>query len=400
MQAEEFYTWLTEESSPFVDCMFSLCDLEANWETIEFPEWFYFVCIIAVLTEEEVLKLLFFWYDHDKNGFIERHELFNMTEQLHGTVGGDLKNALEVVKVDEDGRIGFKELILANKEFPHLLFPIFRTQANVWRHTFTDSFWIHQRVVIGESQWSEATKPCRNTIRHIHDWKARNYRAMRFHPAVGKSGSLWHFAFGNMFKVPEQRVPMQQGAGFISVEGTDLTGLIMSAGGKVGGQDSDLKKQQDETQDENDGRRERRAERGKKRLEVNVSRIAIAMGLVSLVLVIVVLLLYCLWECFAVYHSLCIMHNASLHCTTPLYHSPCTTHQGQRKKAGGNSGTAETTDGPDQALLLKDGASAGRKRKKKGGVKTSKVVADDGDVADGPKAMLDGPNKIQLAPLT
>ena len=125
--------------SPFIDCMFALCDLEANLKNITFEDWFYFTCIIAVLTEEEVLKLLFFWYDTDKNGFIERHELFSLTEQLHGRVAGDLKSALDVVKVDEDGRITFQYLKIANDEFPHLLFPIFRVQANVWRHSFTDS---------------------------------------------------------------------------------------------------------------------------------------------------------------------------------------------------------------------------------------------------------------------
>jgi hypothetical protein len=41
-------------------------------------------------------------------------------------------------------------------------------QANIWRHTVTDEFWIAQRIKIGNEQWYASKAGCRECER-FHD---------------------------------------------------------------------------------------------------------------------------------------------------------------------------------------------------------------------------------------
>jgi Ca2+-binding EF-hand superfamily protein len=129
MDRKDFFAWITENPSPFINKMFGLCDIDTDWEELTFEEWCTFVTVISILTEEELLKFLYFCYDKDKNGFLEMQEVEIMIEQLHErTIGGDLQIAMEqiVIPEEDDGRITWKFFLSIHREYPHLFFPIFK----------------------------------------------------------------------------------------------------------------------------------------------------------------------------------------------------------------------------------------------------------------------------------
>jgi len=105
---------------------------------------------------EEVLKFAFFVFDKDKNGFIEKGELDELTNLLHQE--GVTSNVLEALKkfdFNGDGKIDFKEFAMLNKQFPMVIYPAFRLQKNMMNYTLGQAFWTNQRGKLGDERDQE-----------------------------------------------------------------------------------------------------------------------------------------------------------------------------------------------------------------------------------------------------
>jgi Ca2+-binding EF-hand superfamily protein len=81
----------------------------------------------------EILKMIFYVYDADKEGYIDAQELKNMMNMLHEieapeTVEGTVKKAWQNLEFSADNKVDFKEFALISKQFPAIMEPAFKLQ--------------------------------------------------------------------------------------------------------------------------------------------------------------------------------------------------------------------------------------------------------------------------------
>ena len=81
----------------------------------------------------EILKMIFYIFDSDKEGYIDAVELKRAMNLLHDveapeTVTGTTKQAWVNLEFASDNKVDFKEFTVISKKFPAILNPAFKTQ--------------------------------------------------------------------------------------------------------------------------------------------------------------------------------------------------------------------------------------------------------------------------------
>ena len=101
--------------------------------SINFSDFLTLVMSYCMFEPPEILKLIFYVFDSDKEGFIDAQELKNAMNLLHGieapeTVEGTVKKAWNNLEFASDNKVDFKEFELLSKKFPAIFEPAFKLQ--------------------------------------------------------------------------------------------------------------------------------------------------------------------------------------------------------------------------------------------------------------------------------
>lgn len=155
---DEFFKCIHEKHTTFGDAIFDLIDCDDSG-VLDFSEFVTACGTYCMFGPEEVLKFAFFVFDKDKNGFIEKAELDELTELLHQEgVTSNVKEALKKFDFNGDGKIDFKEFQQLNKQFPMIMYPAFRLQKNMMFYTLGQKFWTDQRGKLGDERAQELAR--------------------------------------------------------------------------------------------------------------------------------------------------------------------------------------------------------------------------------------------------
>ncbi|OQR88178.1 hypothetical protein ACHHYP_07281 [Achlya hypogyna] len=173
---DEFFRSVNEERTAVGDAVFALIDIDGSGE-LDFSEYVEALGAFCLLNTEEILKFCFFVFDQDKNGTIEDAELAALLEVLHADGGtSNMKDALEKFQFNADGKIDFREFQSLNEQFPTLLYPVYRLQENLKRHSMGTSWWAKRAAVL-QAIKDEKDKPEGETKEAL-EAKRRSQRAL------------------------------------------------------------------------------------------------------------------------------------------------------------------------------------------------------------------------------
>lgn len=165
----------------------SICEaLEITFDAegqINFSDFLTLLLSYCMFEPPEILKLLFYTYDEDKEGFIDAVELKRAMNTLHeieapNTVEGSVKNAWRHLEFADDGKIDFKEFQHMSLQFPAILEPAFKVQNYMISGLLGQTWWDRKKRRVqdekdeADRKWKKeqakkAAKAKRKETRHI-----------------------------------------------------------------------------------------------------------------------------------------------------------------------------------------------------------------------------------------
>ena len=95
------------------------------------------------------LTVLFYLFDKKKTGYVDRDELKHFIIALHG---GEVKSnaQLGLSRIEEKPRHDFKDIRVLHRDFPYLLYPVFRLQISMMRVSFGEAWWENKKILLTE----------------------------------------------------------------------------------------------------------------------------------------------------------------------------------------------------------------------------------------------------------
>ncbi|KAG5184504.1 hypothetical protein JKP88DRAFT_181195, partial [Tribonema minus] len=131
-----------EPKSTVGQALFALIDTD-DPDKIEFGEFVQqAVCTFACLSPAEMLRFAFMVYDKDKSGVMEVEQLHDFIWKLHNSdVSNNVQHAMQDLTLDELGRLPFDSFKLLNKQYPQVMYPLFRLQQNTMRFVMGPKWW-------------------------------------------------------------------------------------------------------------------------------------------------------------------------------------------------------------------------------------------------------------------
>ena len=88
--------------------------------------------------------VLFYLFDKKKTGYVDRDDLKHFIIAIHGgTVKSNAQLGLQ--RVEEKPRHDFKDLRILHRDFPHILYPVFRLQLSMMRVSLGEEWWDGKR---------------------------------------------------------------------------------------------------------------------------------------------------------------------------------------------------------------------------------------------------------------
>jgi len=268
---DEFFKCIHERHTTFGDAIFDLIDCDDSG-VLDFSEFVIACGTYCMFGPEEVLKFAFFVFDKDKNGFIEKGELDELTNLLHQE--GVTSNVLEALKkfdFNGDGKIDFKEFAMLNKQFPMVIYPAFRLQKNMMNYTLGQAFWTNQRGKLGDERDQELQRVERLKDRerqrllrikkreikgrmgffsyYLCPWKRGRYVTLEEEPKIKEES-----AFDQALKTHKHDHSSEAGDGHGPEEGGGVAGGNLTAAGKE-------QRKKDREADRKDRDKKSRAER-------------------------------------------------------------------------------------------------------------------------------------------
>jgi hypothetical protein len=210
------------------DCIFELCDLEGDWKEMNINQFVMFVVSASMFAEAEILKMIFYNYDRDGNGFVELEEMESMIENLHGVEGSGHAAGLGMEQnismmharprefVD---KFTWPEFQSINVEFPHLFFPAFTFHIAIRTKTFGQLFWSRQQAVALAARTYEADTAKRQCTAALETQRQNRLSNLHSHYADNSNAcaaALWtlnYFLCITLFKTtwcmrksPQERI--------------------------------------------------------------------------------------------------------------------------------------------------------------------------------------------------
>lgn len=93
--------------------------------------------------------VLFYLFDKKKTGYVDRDDLKHFIIGVHG---GTIKSnaQLGLHRIEEKPRHDFKDLRILHRDFPHLLYPVFRLQLSMMRVSLGEAWWDSKKLQLAE----------------------------------------------------------------------------------------------------------------------------------------------------------------------------------------------------------------------------------------------------------
>eukprot|EP00602_Paraphysomonas_sp_CaronLab_P009762 CAMPEP_0185026354 /NCGR_PEP_ID=MMETSP1103-20130426/10381_1 /TAXON_ID=36769 /ORGANISM="Paraphysomonas bandaiensis, Strain Caron Lab Isolate" /LENGTH=268 /DNA_ID=CAMNT_0027559907 /DNA_START=120 /DNA_END=926 /DNA_ORIENTATION=+ len=149
----DFYAKIVKHQRNFFsDAMLEFIEAD-NHNHISFGEFMEYICIFCLFEKYDMLRFLFYILDKKKTGTIDARELKSCLYSLHD---GELKsNAVlgfaEIAKLPTvDGRIGFREVAILHRRYPHIMYPVFRLQICLQRVGLGEKWWENRKIILSE----------------------------------------------------------------------------------------------------------------------------------------------------------------------------------------------------------------------------------------------------------
>ena len=119
-----------EPRTLFVETIFELSDV-IDLNRIEYGPLFYTIASFCMFELEEMVKVIFFMFDKDKNGDINKEDMMTFLKILHNqnVLKKNIQTSLESFEVKRDGTIEFLPVVRWCRRFPSVLEPGFRLQG-------------------------------------------------------------------------------------------------------------------------------------------------------------------------------------------------------------------------------------------------------------------------------
>mmetsp|Transcript_16683 Transcript_16683/g.25085 ORF Transcript_16683/g.25085 Transcript_16683/m.25085 type:complete len:275 (+) Transcript_16683:92-916(+) len=173
---KDFFDKIVEEDRTFFgDAVVDFVEPDSH-DVLNFGEFMEVICIFSLFEKYDVLRFLFYLFDKKKSGYIDRDELKHFIISLHG---GQVKSNAQMglasieEKKTSDGRFAFRELAVLHRQFPHLLYPVFRLQTSMMRESFGESWWEKRKILLGEEARLLRAKEKKHTSNKKEDEAAK-----------------------------------------------------------------------------------------------------------------------------------------------------------------------------------------------------------------------------------
>jgi Ca2+-binding EF-hand superfamily protein len=167
IRREDFFVKIVEEPRTFFgDSIFDFIDCDAQ-DVVTFGEFVETICLFSLFERNDVLRckfcscsslssifldcwtVLFYLFDKKKTGYVDRDELKHFIVALHG---GEVKSnaQLGLSRIEEKPRHDFKDIRVLHRDFPYLLYPVFRLQISMMRVSFGETWWENKKILLTE----------------------------------------------------------------------------------------------------------------------------------------------------------------------------------------------------------------------------------------------------------
>jgi Ca2+-binding EF-hand superfamily protein len=208
---DDFMVWLGIKRSIFYDKLFEIVGLDLDTcerEGIDWPKFVVFCVTYCAFGPTEILKFIFFLYDKEKNGCIDRLELQDMIREIHSDEMSSTEElALEMFQntgLADSEKVQFKELVELNKNFPRVLYPAFVLQNTLASRSMGIAWWDNKRVeLVSKRARKQAAgmSLCDKALENMERIRKQNIKK-----AIGRKRLLAFLWFGGK-QTPERRLP-------------------------------------------------------------------------------------------------------------------------------------------------------------------------------------------------
>lgn len=144
LDSQELFESVGETRTPLTDRLFELLDLQPTG-TVEFDDYVRVIGTYCMFTKDEILKFCFRCFDHDDSGTIDEKEFCELCKVVNNAAPlfpGNFQKALDEFDVNEDGLIDYSEFVELDRRYPLILFPAFKLQDMLQKHTLGESTWV------------------------------------------------------------------------------------------------------------------------------------------------------------------------------------------------------------------------------------------------------------------
>lgn len=171
IRREDFFSKIVSEPRTFFgDSILDFIDCDAQ-DVMTFGEFVETICLFSLFERNDVLRcmsliflttptlidvshpflVLFYLFDKKKTGYVDRDELKHFIVALHG---GEVKSnaQLGLSRVEEKPRHDFKDIRILHRDFPHLLYPVFRLQISMMRISLGERWWDNKKIMLAEEK--------------------------------------------------------------------------------------------------------------------------------------------------------------------------------------------------------------------------------------------------------
>jgi len=137
--------WLDMDRTPVTDALYTALVENTSGRTMSFNDFVLLVCVVSLMTELDLLRLIFGCFDSDSSGGLDEEETVRMLIMVQPNqqplFGGNFRVALKEFDANQDGKISFDEFITMHRRFPQLLYPALHFQARVQERSLGVTAW-------------------------------------------------------------------------------------------------------------------------------------------------------------------------------------------------------------------------------------------------------------------
>ena len=211
---DDFFDKVVFEKRGMVgDAVFQLIDTEDD-QKVEFGEFVQAVTTFCMFEPREILHFIFYIFDREKNGYIASEELHTYVAQLHGQdLQSNLETAINALDFNSDGKFEFDEFKDMHKQYPQVLYPVFRLQTKMMNSVGGAAWWNSKKRALAYQKEMKAQKEMAERRKQARMIEQARQRQIRRHMGALKYYAMPHkrSKYDEMYP-PAKRIDVQPAA--------------------------------------------------------------------------------------------------------------------------------------------------------------------------------------------